>query len=88
MSIMYTTIVLWVLLGCCCTCSPAVAFVAPSCLAATVKHTTLWESKGEAVDKQPSDNLFSKFVSNLQTASRDGFGTRARNIGSTMDVLR
>ena len=84
---MYTTIVLWVLLGCCCTCSPVVAFVAPSCLAVTVKHTTLWESKGEAVDnKQPSDNLFSKFVSNLQTASRDGFGTRARNIGSTMDV--
>eukprot|EP00578_Thalassiosira_sp_NH16_P000347 CAMPEP_0181138180 /NCGR_PEP_ID=MMETSP1071-20121207/34107_1 /TAXON_ID=35127 /ORGANISM="Thalassiosira sp., Strain NH16" /LENGTH=445 /DNA_ID=CAMNT_0023224995 /DNA_START=99 /DNA_END=1436 /DNA_ORIENTATION=- len=35
-------------------------------------------------EQQPSNNLPSKLLSNLRTAASDGFGTRARNVGSTM----
>lgn len=46
--------------------------------------TFLWESKGGEVDSPA--NLFSKLVTNFRTAASDGFGTRARNVGSTMNV--
>jgi len=44
----------------------------------------LYESKEGGIDSEP--NLFSKFLSNLKTASSDGFGTRAKNVASTMEV--
>ncbi|KAL7538181.1 hypothetical protein ACHAXR_008935 [Thalassiosira sp. AJA248-18] len=34
----------------------------------------------------PNENLLSKLLSNLRTAASDGFGTRAKNVGSTMGV--
>ena len=45
---------------------------------------TIILAESKSVDDQPS--LFSKLVSNVKTAASDGFGTRARNVGSTMKV--
>lgn len=39
-----------------------------------------------ASPSQQQPNLLSKLLSNLRTAASDGFGTRARNIGSTMEA--
>lgn len=50
-------------------------------------RAVLRETKEGGIDTSPQQeetNLFSKFLSNLRTASSDGFGTKARNVGSTM----
>ncbi|KAL9183905.1 hypothetical protein ACHAXT_004761 [Thalassiosira profunda] len=43
-------------------------------------------NEGEIDPSTQEPNLLSKFVTNVRTAASDGFGTRARNVGSTMEV--
>jgi len=56
-----------------------------------ILQTILYESTSDIstatdIEEVAETNLLSKLVSNIKTASKDGFGTKARNIGSTMQV--
>lgn len=56
-----------------------------------ILQTIFYESKSDSstaadIQEVAETNLLSKLVSNIRTASKDGFGTKARNIGSTMQV--
>ena len=42
-------------------------------------------TKSQVVQAPKTDNPISNFVSSIRTASSEGFGTRAKNVGATME---
>jgi len=52
----------------------------------TILSESTSDSTSVDIEEVVETNLLSKLISNIRTASKDGFGTKARNIGSTMQV--
>lgn len=78
--------------ACCCLAvrSMPTAFVTPSLNTLTIKrrkimHRAVPEMNEEA-EEQTQQNIFNTLRSNIRTAAKDGFGTRARNVAATMQI--